>query len=593
MAVIILTNSLIRAGDECAVILKRLKKQDNKAYGTVFSTIALERYPVRRDSLAKGNLIAVLAFILFLSICGIAQAAEDAFRQADAAMVSKQYFQARDLYRQVFVSAKDAADSSRALLGIAKSDYYLKNYYESDINLKRFFKLYKGSPHANEAHLLWGIDLMRTGKYKEAEEQLSMVRGELQEKADIARAELQFNLGETAKAEGLLLRIDRKIYENDPRVLYLRAMILSRQGKHDQAVQIINKIPDEALKAEDMSVGKAAIYYNARKFADAKKMLNAIISAPSSRIEDMQAKKTLFEIYSAENNDDAALKLAIELMGYEASDDLRLKVISLYEKKGDLDSAFRYITYLSNKKTRSDELEKRLKKMQEDKDPKADEYLLKYFIYLSIDSPYVIEASKYMEEKGYKEQAQRLLRKASRGRYGPQASIALAQMFIQDQKFSEAKKILTPITTDANYSGQASLMLYDILEREGNLKAAEEYRSRAVRVLTLQKDYAKVGDLYMKAGNSAEALKFYLRASHDGDASSMLKAADLYYVSGKRDAARMYYKKSLDSGLKEPKNIQWADYQYGKLTRSDEYLKKAEQGGGAVSEAAGFLRVEK
>ena len=537
--------------------------------------------------------IIVIAVILIVFGCIIVLAAEDTFRQADSALTSKQFMQARDLYRQILASAKDASDSPRALLGIAKSDYYLKNYYESDVNLKRFFKLYKEPSHIDEGHLIWGLVLLKMRKYKEAEAQLDLVSGELREKADIAKAEIDFDLNEIDKAERLLMKIDRKVYENDARVLYLRAMIASRQGKHEQAVQIVNKIPDEALKAESMTVGKAAVYYNARKFTEAKNMLNSIISAPSSRIEDMQAKKTLFEIYSVEKNDDAALKTAIDLMGYEATDDLRLKVIALYDRKGDVDSVFRYITYLSNKKTRSDELEQRLKKMQGDKNPKAEEYLLKYFNYLSVDSPYVLEAAKYMEEKGYKEQARRLLRKSSRGRYGAQASMTLAQMFMHEQKFAEAKQILRPVTTDANYSGQASLMLYDILEKEGNRSSAEEYRLRAIKVLTLQKDYARVGDIYMKSGSSEEALKFYLKASHDGDAPSMLKVADLYYVSGKRDAAKMYYKKSLDSGLKDPKNLQWADYQYGKLAGNSEYLKKAEDGGGVVSEAAGFMRTEK
>src|SRR5208283_2649430 len=110
---------------------------------------------------------------------------------------------------------------------------------------------------------------------------------------------------------------------------------------------------------------------------------------------------------------------------YEPTDELRLKAVSLFEKKGDLDTAFLYLTYLNNKKTLSEELEKRLRKLQQDKDPKADNYLLKYFIYLSSDSPYTIEAAKYMDEKGYKEQAKRLLQKAARGRNRAEASMVL------------------------------------------------------------------------------------------------------------------------------------------------------------------------
>ncbi len=551
------------------------------------------RYASWRVGVKKGTTVVLFILTLLFSTAEPGSAAEDVFAPADAAMTAKQYFQARDLYRQVFVASRADSDASRALLGIAKSDYHLKNYYESEINLKRFFKTFRNEARTDEAHLIWGLDLMNIRKYKEADEQLDLVKGEFQEKAIIAKAELAFIQGEADKAEKLLAKIDRKSYETNIRVLYVRAMILSSQGKHEQAIQTINKIPDQELKAENIAVSKAVIYYNARKYIDAKDMLTAIINAPSSRLEAIQAKSTLFQIYDVENNQDAALKLAIDILNYEPTDDLRLKAITLFDKKGDPDSAFRYLTYLKNKQTLSDELERRLKKLQQDKDPKADEYLLKYFIYLSIDNPYVIEAAKYMNEKGYKEQAKRLLQKAVRGRNGAEASIVLSRVLMQEKKFSEAKRLLTPITTDANYSGQASLLLYEIFEYEGNISAAEQYRARAIRVLETQKDYSSVGDLYVRSGNNAEALKNYVRAAQKGDAISMLKVADLYYLTGKHDTARLYYKKAIDGGIKDPKSLQWADYQYGKLSRNNEYLKKAEDGGGSVSEAAALLRSEK
>jgi tetratricopeptide (TPR) repeat protein len=73
----------------------------------------------------------------------------------------------------------------------------------------------------------------------------------------------------------------------------------------------------------------------------------------------------------------------------------------------------------------------------------------------------------------------------------------------------------------------------------------------------------------------------------------MVKAADIYYVSGKHDKAKAYYKKALDSGIKDPRSLQWADYQYGKLAKNDEYMKKAKEGGGMVAEVADLMRTEK
>jgi tetratricopeptide (TPR) repeat protein len=280
-------------------------------------------------------------------------------------------------------------------------------------------------------------------------------------------------------------------------------------------------------------------------------------------------------------------------MNYESTDELKMKIVLIYEKQGDLDSAFRYLTYLRDKKALSEEIEKRLKKVTGENNPKANEYVMKYYIYLSPDSPYTMELAKYLDEKGSKEQAQRLLQKAARGKNGAEASLALAEMLMGDKKFSEAKKVLTPITTDTKYSGRASFLLAQLLQREGNVKEAAEYRDRAIRALAAQKDYSRVGDLYVQSGNNAEALKYYLRAADKSDTLSMVKAADIYYLSGKHDKAKAYYKKALDSGVKDSRSLQWADYQYGKLAKDDEYLKKAKEGGGTVAEAAELMRTEK
>jgi tetratricopeptide (TPR) repeat protein len=546
------------------------------------------------EACVKKGIIVVLFLLLLFSLAGeLFSAPGDAFFTADATFNAKQYQQAKELYRGVFLNSKEGPEAARALLGIAKADYHLKNYYESGINLKRFFKSYPTSPFADEAHLIWGLDLLNIQRYKEAEEQLDSVKGSLRDRADVAKSELALIRGETEKAEQILSKIDRKMYEENNRVLYLRAMILSRQGKHELAIQTINRISDQALKEENIAVSKAIIYYNARKYIDAKDMLSAIVKNPSSRMEAIQAKRTLFQINDVENNQDEALKLAIDLMNFESTDELKMKIVAIFEKKGDLDSAFRYLTYLRDKKTLSEEIEKRLKKLIEEKNPKANEYVMKYFIYLSPDSPYTMELSKYFEEKGSKDQAKRLLQKAIRGKNGAEASLALAEMLMGEKKYSEAKKVVTPITTDTKYSGQASFLLAQLLEREGYVKEAVEYRARAIKALEAQKDYSRVGDLYVQSGNNAEALKNYLRAADKSDAVSMVKAADIYYLSGKHDKAKAYYKKALDSGVKDPRSLQWADYQYGKLAKDDEYLKKAKEGGGTVAEAADLMRTEK
>jgi tetratricopeptide (TPR) repeat protein len=542
----------------------------------------------------KGISLVLFLLILFSFPGRVFSAAGDALFTADAAFNAKQYQTARELYRSAFVNSKEPSEAARTLLGVAKSEYYLKNYYEAGLNLKRFFKAHPDSAFAGEAHLLWGQVFLNIQKYKEAEEQFDFVKGPFQDKATIGKAELAFIRGEPDKAEQLLSKIDRKTYEENSRVLYLRAMILSTQGKHDQAIKTINRIPDQALKDENIAVSKAIIFYNARKFSEAKNMLIAIVSSPSARVEEINAKKTLLKIYEVENNQDESLRIALDLLNFDSADELKLKIISIYESKGDLSSAFRYISYLRDQKTRSDEIEKRFRKLIEERNPKADEYVTKYFIYLGADSPYTIELAKYLDKKENKQQAERLLQKAAKGSNGAEASLALAELLIGEKKYSQARKAVLPITTDAKYSGRASLIMYQLLEREGRSAEAAEYRVRAIKALEIQKDYSRVGDLYVSAGNNAEAIKNYLRASEKGDIASTVKAADIYYITGNHDKAKAYYKKALARGVKDSgADLQWADYQYGKLTKNNEYLKKAEKGGGETSEAASLMRTDK
>jgi tetratricopeptide (TPR) repeat protein len=538
----------------------------------------------------RKRLFFVVLLFLVVSLGGGLVVSSDDASDADAALEAKNYGLAKELYRKVYVSAGESGDISKAMLGIAKADYGLKNYYEAGLNLKRFFKSYGNSPLANEAHLIWGMSYLQIRKFKEAVEQLDLVSGDLQPNAWIAKAELELLKGNITAAEKQLDKLDKKKYESNYRVLYLKAMILSKQNKHDEAISTINRIPDTVLKEEGISVNKAIIYYNARKYIDAKEMLDKIIKEPSSRIESVQAKRTLFQINDIENNDEETLALALELLDYESTDEMKLKVVSIYDRKGDVDNAFRYLTSMRNKKVLAAEIEKRLKKLSDEKNPRLDEYISKYYFYLDPDSRYNVELSNYMMEKGNKDLARRILQRTLKGRSGAESAVLLAEQLLAEKKYAEAKKITQPVTTDANFSGQANLIMARIYESEGNDEGAASSRQRAIRILQTQKDYYRAGELYIRIGNKVEALKNYVKAADKGDVIAMIKAADLYYVSGKTGLAKTYYKRAIDKGIKDPKSLQWADYQYGKLANDDEYLDKAKTGGGIVAESAELIK---
>jgi tetratricopeptide (TPR) repeat protein len=540
--------------------------------------------------LKKRLFCLVLVLFMAVSFGWRIDVSSDDSADADAAMEARKFGLAKDLYRQVYINSADTGEQAKAMLGMAKADYGLKNYYEAGINLKRFFKNYPNSPLSNEGHLIWGLSYLYVKKFKEAGEQLNLVGGDLLQKAYVAKAELELLRGNIEEAEKNLAKLDTKFFETNSRALFLRAMILSKQGKHNEAISTIDRIPDPVLKTEDISVNKAIIYYNAGKYIDAKDMLVKIISEPSSRIESVQAKRTLFKIHDLENNENETLALAIELLDYESTDEMKMKVVSIYDRKKDIDNAFRYLMGMRDKKVLGAEIENRLKKLTADKNPRLDEYMSKYYIYLDPDSRYNIELSRYMAEKGRKDISRRILQKILKGRSGSEAAILLAEEFIAEKRYKEAKKLVQPVTTDVNFSGRACLLMARILENEGDYNGAESFRQRAIKILLAQKDYYRAGELYVKTGNKAEALKNYLKAADQGDVDAMIKTADLYYITGKTGLGKQYYKKAIDKGIKDPRNLQWADYQYGKLEEDDEYLDKAKAGGGVVADSAELMK---
>jgi TPR repeat protein len=134
------------------------------------------------------------------------------------------------------------------------------------------------------------------------------------------------------------------------------------------------------------------------------------------------------------------------------------------------------------------------------------------------------------------------------------------------------------------------MLMERILAALGDAEGAADFRRRAIRILLAEKDYFSVAELNMVDGNRTEALKYYTKAADKGNVTAMIKAADLYYVGGKTGISKEYYKKAIDKGIKDRKSLQWASYQYGKISEDEDYLEKARSGGGAVAETAGMLK---
>jgi tetratricopeptide (TPR) repeat protein len=532
-------------------------------------------------------------FSVFCLLSVSAIASEDKLKTADEYLRTKNYIKAKEVYRDIFLAAPKGALGEKALFGMGKADYYLKNYYEARQNIKRFISVSQIPEYRDEAHLMLGYISLHFQKFKEAGQYFEAVGGPLREKANMGKAEAALKAGDTARVEYFLSALSKKTMETDPRVLYMRSMVYSSKGMHRDAVNMINRILDSALKEQDIRVEKARILFNARKLKEAERLCRSIIDSPTSSIEKINAKKVLLQIYEVDGKVDDALKLGIELSPYEPGDDFKLKIVSLYDKKGDLNNAMKYLSYLSNKKLRSAEIEKRLKAMIASKDPKVVEYMQKFSFSLDADAPFIIDASRYLIANGKKIEGKQLLTKALKGAVKGEASLYMAELLIQEGRYAEAEKILTPLAIDSRYLYRASYMVADIMERQGKYAAAIEYLMRIVKAAADYRIAAKLGDLYYKTKDMRNAVKYYIMASNKGDGLSSVKAGDCLYISGDYTKAKFYYKRAIDYKVKDPKTLQWVQYQYGKLTKNRDYLKKAVTGGGEIAEAAAMISAGK
>ncbi len=533
------------------------------------------------------KLCFLFSVFCFLSVSVFAS--EDKFKTAEEYLKTKNYIKAKEVYRDIFLSAPKGPLSEKALFGMGKADYYLKNYYEARQNIKRFISVSQIPGYRDEAYLLLGYISLHFQKFKEAEQYFEMVGVSLKEKADIGKAEAALKTGDIVKAESSLAVVSKRVMETDPRALYVRANIYSMKGMQREAVSAINRILDPVLKDHDMRIDKAQIYFNAGKFRESERLCRSIIDNPVSSIERVRAKRILLNIYEAENKVDEALKLSLELLPYESGDDFKLKIVSMYDRKGDMYNAIKYLTYLKDKRTRSAEIEKRLKSIVNLKDSKGIEYYLKFAQYLDADAPFVVDASRYLIANGKKFEGMLLLRKALKGAVKGDASLYLSELLINEGKYAEAEKILVPLTLDSRYLYKASYMIAEIMGRQGKYIPAIEYLTKIVKAA---KDYfiaAKLGDLYYRTGDRQNAVKYYIMASNKGDGLSSVKAGDCLYIAGDYSKAKIYYKRALDYDVKDPKSLQWAQYQYGKLTQNGDYMKKAISGGGEIAETASVI----
>jgi tetratricopeptide (TPR) repeat protein len=386
--------------------------------------------------------------------------------------------------------------------------------------------------------------------------------------------------------------VSKKAVETNPRALTVRAMVHSRKRQHNEALALMNKILEPTLKDEDLRPDKAIVLYNASRFAEAERLCKNILSNPVSNMEKRRATRLMAKIHEVHGKVDEALRLNLEILPYEQEDDFKMNLVKLYDRKGDRGNALRYLTLLRDKKVKAAEIEKRLNTALAAKDPKAVEYFSKYSGHLDRDAPFIVEAARYMVTNGKKLEGFTLLRKAEKGLAGGDAALYHAELLINDGKYVEAQRLLTPLMVDNRYFVRSSYLLAEVLKREGDKNRAIAVLARAVQHTKDRRVSAALAELYATTGDRKNALKYYLSAAEKGDALATVKAADLFYLTGDYAKAQQYYKRALASNLSDPGTLQWTYYQYGKLAGDREHLKKAAASGGVVGEAAEIIAGE-
>ncbi len=110
---------------------------------------------------------------------------------------------------------------------------------------------------------------------------------------------LSLQKGDTARAEAALGELTSKVPSAAPRTQVLRARLLARQDKHDQAIsaldQIIAAAPKGSAQAREAKLAKAEGLVGAKKYAEAEQVVRDVIQeAPPESVEiQAQAHNTL------------------------------------------------------------------------------------------------------------------------------------------------------------------------------------------------------------------------------------------------------------------------------------------------------------
>jgi len=517
---------------------------------------------------------SILCFLLFAFTFSYA---EESLQQGDFYLKSNQYLKAKEYFSHY---VEDAKLADRALVGLAKAEYYLGNYYEVTVALKRVLRDFKNSPFINEANLFMGLSLFKIGRINDAEFYLKKVEEPLDRQAKIALGWIALYKGDLKTVESILNNLDRKSFE-EPEADLLRIKYLAYSGKTEEALKALEK--NSKLNKSNYDIDKAEILIKAKNFSEAERILMKLIKTSGRAYDTIKAKKLLFESYLAQNKIEEALKVGKEVSLYDSSDEFKMKLYSIYISQKNYDEALKTLFVLRNRDFKIKKIEEFIKNLIAEDKEKAGIYIMKAYSFLNPDSSLLIESANFLISQGKLNEAKSLLKKVQTGPRRFEALIPYCKILIKEGKYKEAKKLIEPIK-DKNLNAMA---LYGLISyKEGDKITALNYLRKASKSINDAEILSSLADLEFSDGDRKKAISYWIKASKLGNSEASLKAADYFYLSKNIKEAVFYYKKAIDSGIQDKESLFWAYYQYGKLTKDKTYLEKVANSNGSLSQAA-------
>lgn len=520
----------------------------------------------------------LLIFLFSITLLYSISYSDDQLKEGETLLKTKQYLKCRDFFKK-FIEQPQVAD--RALLGTGKCEYFLGNYQEANMYLRRLVRDFKESPAINEGYLYLGLSYLKMGRDRDAEFYLNKVEPPLEKFANVGLGWIAYRKGDLKAVEKVLSKLTKNDLVENPDAHLLKIKYLASTGRAEESLKEFDNNP--ILKTKNYDLDKAEILIRAMKYGDAEKVLKKVIQYDEKIFNKVRAKVMLFQLYLDQGRNEEALNLANDIYPYLSSDDLRVKLIDLYLAQKKYDEVLRVLTTIKDQKLRVKKIDEVIRHLETENPQKVSEFIMKTYTFLPNDSLILIDYSEILIKYGRLSDAKKLLKKLLNSPRKAEGVIPYAKILVQEGNLKEAKKMLDPLK---DKKPLATALYAQILYKEGDKKNALTHMRKVIKSVDDPSIILIAGDLEYSEGDKKNALTLWTKSANLGNAEAALKAADYYYIMKNTKEASKYYKKAIEIGNLDSNSMLWAYYQYGKINKDRKYLEKVANSQSELSKAA-------